>query len=100
MRTLKLIARFYGGIFFANFLITLSCIGLIIFYGPRSRELMGVFFWYKVITIGMVFSTAIHYKKREMYYYQNLGVSKVKLAVATSTFDFSLWLVLLIIAYR
>ncbi len=93
MRTLKLITRFYSGIFFANLLITLSCIGLIVYFGSRSRELIGVLFWYKIITIGIIFYATIFYRKKELYYYQNLGVSKVKLGVATSVFDFSLWLI-------
>ncbi|ASU32966.1 hypothetical protein [Mucilaginibacter xinganensis] len=100
MRTLKLITRFYSGIFLANFLVTLSCIGIIGFYGVLAHKLMGILFWYKIISIGMIFSTAVYYKKREMYYYQNLGVSKIKLLIATSLFDFMLWLVVVIIAYR
>ncbi|WP_234997781.1 hypothetical protein [Mucilaginibacter sp. OK098] len=61
---------------------------------------MGFLFWFKVITIGMIFSTAIYYQKKEMYYYQNLGVSKLKLGVTTSLFDFLLWLFIIINAYR
>jgi hypothetical protein len=100
MRTFKLITRFYSGIFLANFLVTLSCLGLITMYGTLAHKLMGILFWYKVISIGMIFSTAIYYKKKELYYYQNLGVSKVKLGISTSVFDFLLWLILIIIAYR
>ena len=70
MRTIKLITRFYGGIFLANFLVTLSCIGIIIIYGSLAHKLMGILFWYKIISIGLIFSTAIYYKKRELYYYQ------------------------------
>jgi hypothetical protein len=69
-------------------------------YGTLAHKLMGILFWYKVISIGMIFSTAIYYKKKELYYYQNLGVSKVKLGISTSVFDFLLWLILIIIAYR
>lgn len=70
MRTLKLIARFYRGIFLANFLVTLSCIGIIGYYGTHAHKLMGFLFWFKVVAIGMIFSTAIYYQKKEMYYYQ------------------------------
>ena len=100
MRTLKLITRFYGGIFFANFLITLSCIGLICYFGTLAHKLIGMLFWFKVITIGVIFYGAIRYQKKEMYYYQNLGVSKLKLGISTSVFDFLLWLILTIIAFR
>lgn len=100
MRTLKLIARFYRGIFLANFLVTLSCIGIIGYYGNHAHKLMGFLFWFKVVAIGMIFSTAIYYQKKEMYYYQNLGVSKLRLGITTSVFDFLIWLIVIIIAYR
>lgn len=100
MRTIKLITRFYSGIFLANLLVTLSCIGVIAIYGSLAHKLMGMLFWYKIISIGLIFSTAIYYKKRELYYYQNLGVSKVKLCIVTSVSDFLLWLLLIVLAYR
>lgn len=96
MRTLKLIARFYGGIFFANFLVTASCIGLMFLYGQHVIEIMFVIFWYKIAAMGLVFWAAIYYQKHELYYYRNLGVSKLKLGAATGIFDFSLWSVLVI----
>jgi Mg2+/Co2+ transporter CorB len=97
MRTLKLITRFYGGIFLANFLVTLSCIYLFSHAEKDAYKIIGVLFWYKVITIIMVFYTAVYYKKNELYYYQNLGVSKRQLLIVTSVFDFLLWLILVII---
>jgi len=100
MRTLKLIARFYQGIFLANFLVTASCIGLIIFYGRHVIEIMFVIFWYKIATMALNFWTAIYYQKHELYYYRNLGVSKLKLGIATGIFDFLLWTVLIIITFH
>jgi hypothetical protein len=100
MHTLKLISRFYSGIFLANFLVTLSCIYLHWSFGEKAHYLVGIFFWYKLITLVTIFYTAVHYKKRELYYYQNLGISKQLLMVSTSVFDFMLWLVLYIIAYN
>jgi hypothetical protein len=100
MRTLKLITRFYGGIFSANFLITLSCIFLLGVYGHYAYQILGILFWYKVLSIILIFYTAIFYKKNELYYYQNLGVSKLLLGVVTSVFDFILWLSIITIAYK
>lgn len=97
MRTLKLITRFYGGIFLANFLVTLSCIFLFSHAGHDPYKIIGVLFWYKVITIIMIFYTADHYKKKELYYYQNLGISKLKLLISTSIFDFLLWVGIILI---
>ena len=97
MRSLKLITRFYTGIFLANFLVTLSCIYLLRHFGHSAQKIIGVLFWYKIITIACLFYTSVYYRKNEMYYYQNLGVSRVQLGVTTSLFDFSIWLVLMLI---
>jgi len=48
----------------------------------------------------MIFYLAIHYKKAELYYYQNLGVSKRQLCIFTSVFDFILWVFVYIIAIK
>jgi hypothetical protein len=97
MRSLKLITRFYGGIFLANFLVSLSCVYLLRLYGRNAYEIIMILFWYKVITIALIFYTAIFYRKNELYYYQNLGISKTQLIAFTSVVDFLLWLVLIII---
>jgi hypothetical protein len=97
MHTFKLIARFYSGIFLADFLVTLSCIYLFRHAGVQSHKIIGVLFWYKIITIVLVFYTTIYYRKNELYYYQNLGVSKLQLGIATSVFDFFLWLALILL---
>lgn len=96
MRTVKLIARFYRDLFLANFLISLSCVFLLAHLGKEAYEIIGVLFWYKVITITLIFYSAIFYKKNELYYYQSLGVSKLQLIVVTSIFDFLIWLALII----
>ncbi len=97
MRILKLITRFYGGIFLANFLVSLSCVYLLRLYNQHAYEIIIVLFWYKVVTIALVFYLSVFYRKNELYYYQNLGISKIKLIVTTFIFDFLLWLVLIII---
>ncbi|HTH81670.1 MAG TPA: hypothetical protein VL490_01970 [Mucilaginibacter sp.] len=93
MRTVKLISRFYGNIFLANFLVTLSCVYLLAQAGKNDQALVAVFFWYKIISMALIFYTAIHYKKNELYYYQNLGISKLRLILTTSAFDLFVWLI-------
>lgn len=100
MRTIKLITRFYGGIFLANFLVTLSCVRMMQYAGHDAPKLLSLFFWYKSITIGLIFYTAIHYKKNELYYYQNLGISKRQLIIATSLFDFLTWVIFVVLQLR
>jgi hypothetical protein len=99
MRTLKLITRFYSGIFLVNFLITLSCVYLMWLFSAHAIEIIGILFWFKIITITLIFYGSIYYKKNELYYYQNLGVSKLHLGLSTSIFDFLVWLTLIIIAW-
>jgi hypothetical protein len=104
MRSLKLIGRFYSDIFLANFLVTLSCVYLHWEIGTQtqylSHYLIGILFWYKVITLILIFYLALYYKKHELYYYQNLGVSKLRLIISISVFDFAIWLIIYIIAYN
>jgi hypothetical protein len=100
MRTFKLITRFYSGISLANFLVTLSCVFMMQHAGHDAPKLLGIFFWYKIITIGLIFYTAIHYKKNELYYYQNLGISKRQLIMSTSIFDFFTWLVFIVLQLK
>lgn len=45
----------------------------------------------------MIFYTAIHYKNNELYYYQNLGITKLRLIFTTSAFDFFVWLVFILL---
>ncbi|HVW95426.1 MAG TPA: hypothetical protein VHA56_05630 [Mucilaginibacter sp.] len=100
MRAFKLIARFYRGIFPANFAITVSCLWLISSYGEKATKLIGVLFWYKIITITIVFFGWLYYHHRQLYYYQNLGISKLKLAITTTAADFLIWTGAMFIAFR
>ena len=79
-----------------SFLITATCLVLFWEYG------FGVFstlFWFKIGTLGLTFYFINNYKNKEYYYYQNLGVSKVLLWSATLSFDFALFIFLIIQEY-
>jgi hypothetical protein len=96
MRKLRLITRFYNGIFLTNFLVTFSCVYSIRYFGDDVYKIIGLLFWYKVISMILVFYIAVHSRKNE-HYYQNLGISKLQLGFTTSVFDFMLWLVFILI---
>ena len=100
MQQLKLIIRFYKSFFAADILITLSCVFLLKVYATEAAEIIGILFWYKLICIGVVFYAVSNYKKRELYYYQNLGISKLRLGIVTSLFDFFVWLMLMLLTYK
>jgi hypothetical protein len=96
MHKFKLITRFYNEIFKANFLVTLSCIYLLRLYGSEAQKIIGILFWYKLVTIGIVFYAWVSYKKKQLYYYQNLGITSLQLLITTSVFDFLLWLAIIV----
>jgi hypothetical protein len=97
MRALKLIIRFYYDLFLADFLISLSCVFLLEHSGTEAGELIGTLFWYKLITSVLIFYGALFYRKKELYYYQSLGISQIKLLVCILAIDVLIWLVLIII---
>jgi len=100
MRTLSLIRRFYSGFFFANFLITLSCLGLLIFYGSKAHFILSTLIWYKVIAMLIILTMVLKHKKKELYYYQNLGISKRTLSLATSATDLTLFFIIFFTTYH
>ena len=56
-----------------------------------------VLFWFKIFTLGLIFYYINSYKKKELYYYKNLGISKLKLWLPILIFDFLIFLISMII---
>lgn len=96
MRALKLIFRFYKGIFLANFLVTGSCIFLIASFGSHAHAIITVLFWFKAIAMLIILFASLMMKSKQLYYYQSLGVSKLQLGLTTSVFDYLLFATLII----
>ncbi len=97
MKTIRLLYTFYKTFLYASLLITAVCIYYIYILG---MEFFAPFFWGKIITQGVIFYFISAYKKKEFYYYQNLGVSKKMLWISTLLFDTILFIVLLIFAFK
>lgn len=57
-------------------------------------------FWFKVITMSLIYLFVNARKRNEYYYYQNLGVSKTLLWTSSLILDFSLFFVLIIASYK
>lgn len=96
MKTARLIITFYKSFAFASNLITLSCLGLIIYYQEKAIYIFQALFWFKIITLGVIFYFIHSYKKDEFFYYKNLGLTKKQLWISTLIFDFLLFFVLTI----
>jgi hypothetical protein len=91
--TIRLVWTFSKGYVLASLIVTLCCLFLFWEFGP------GIFialFWLKAVTMTMTFFLVNNYKKREYYYYQNLGISKVALWVISLSFDFILFVFLIL----
>jgi len=57
-------------------------------------------FWFKVVTLGMIFYLNNGYKRNEYYYYKNLGISKKLLWIPTLSFEMILFLTLFFLTIR
>lgn len=94
MKALRLILTFYRSFAFAGFLITLACVNIIYMNGIESFTPV---FWFKIFTVVLIYYYINGYKKNELYYYKNLGISKLKLWLPTLIFDFLTFLFLTIL---
>ncbi len=65
----------------------------IIFAG--GLKMFVAIFWFKVITLGILYYFINHYKHKELYYYQNLGLSKKFLWISTMAIDMLLFIMLI-----
>ncbi len=95
MKTLRLLLTFYR--YLAGFSITISimCLAILIGFGSNGVYIVAPLFWYKVFTLVAGVYIINNYKKREFYYYKNLGLSKLKLWIPILLFDFVLFLIAL-----
>lgn len=93
VKTIRLIWTFYKYFFLASIIITTCCLGIFFKYGFTTFFAL---FWFKAGTLGLIYYFINNYKSREYCYYQNLGVSKILLWTFSLTFDFALFIFLII----
>src|SRR6476469_1225289 len=92
---IHLLFTFYKSFFIAAFIISITCIGLFIKLGSPSLVFL---IWFKIITLALLASFINSYKRKEFYYYSNLGISKAELFTYTLGFDILLFTILLILS--
>lgn len=95
MRTLRLIIHFYKSFAIPGILISLGCASVIRSHGLATLTAL---FWFKIATMGAVFYLRNNFRENEMYYYKNLGVSRLMLWIPIMLFDFLLFIALIILA--
>ncbi len=99
-KTIRLIFTFYKSYAAASILITLASLYLVNLYGTKAIYILQALFWFKVITLGVIFYYIQKYKKEGFYYYKNLGLTKKHLWISTLVFDFTLFLLLVSLTVR
>lgn len=100
MRLFKAIAiiwTFYRSFILVSTLITTCCLYL---FWENGLGIFAALFWVKMVTLAITFYFINAYKKKEYYYYQNLGISKVLLWTTTLIFDVALFIFLIIQVYK
>ena len=96
-RTIRFIWTFYRSFIFSSLLITTACVSAFWKYG---FSIYTAVFWFKIATLGLTYYFINSYKAKEYFYYQNLGVSKALLWIVTLTFDFAVFLLLIILTNK
>jgi hypothetical protein len=96
VKKIRLLYTFYKSFWLLSIFITTICLRIFWTYGFASFS--GIF-WCKLLTLALTYYFINDNKKKEYYYYQNLGVSKTLLWTGTISFDFILFLCLLILTH-
>ena len=92
MKTLRLISTFYKSYFIASSTTTIICIALLY---KNDISIITFLIWFKFITFGLIAYYINSYKKKEFYYYQNLGLSKLFLWISTIIIDVLLFIIVM-----
>jgi hypothetical protein len=96
-RSIRLIVTFYNSFIIPSILISLLSAAI---FRISGWSFFVVIFWFKLISMAFIITFINSYRKKEFFYYQNLGLSKLALWTGSLAFDFVLFLALLIIAYQ
>ena len=89
---------FYRGFLPASWSLTAICLfSFHVLYSTYGWNTFIYLFWFKVITLGLLWYVMDQYKKRVYYYYFNLGMSKTTLWSVTLGVDLGLYILLFIL---
>jgi hypothetical protein len=94
MKTLRAILSFYSSFAFVGFLLTAACLTIVYTNGIATFTLL---FWFKVGTMWIIFNFTNRNKKKEYYYYDNLGISKRMLWIPALALDFMVFTISMVV---
>jgi hypothetical protein len=84
---------FYRSFALPSVLLTVICLSSMLLRGKEAIALFPGFFWLKVFILGISFYYVHTFRKKEYFYYYNLGWSKSRLWWTTLSFDFGLFVI-------
>ncbi len=64
-------------------------------YAALGNPALTILCWFKGITMGIFFYAINYSKKKEFYYYQNIGISRAELWLVTFSVDLLLFSLLM-----
>jgi hypothetical protein len=94
---LRLLLTFYRSYLAFSLAVTLSCASILWINGLKSFVFI---FWFKIITLAITAFFINNYKKKELFYFRNLGVSRALLWSFTLTSDMLLYIGVLTLTYQ
>ena len=94
MRHFRLILTFYQSFFFVSTIITMACLYITYIHGLKALSSLLLL---KIMSLGLIFLYLSKYKRRDFFYYQNLGISRLKLWVYSMTLDVLVFILLIIL---
>ena len=97
LRIIRIILTFYSSYSFSS--ICISVIAAVVFW-KVGMSFFVIVFWFKLLSMGFIITYIDQYRKAEYLYYRNLGLSKSALWTFSLTFDFILFVSLLIGVYQ
>lgn len=96
-KNLSLLYRFYLNFCLVSIIITLVSMALLYTLGVAAAVII---IWFKIITMVIFAWYVSSYKKNEFYYYRNLGLSKLRLFACTLGFDFTVFVLLMVLTHN
>lgn len=97
IKNIRILLTFYQSFFFVSFLITVACAALLFKLGINALVYL---FWFKIFTSAVFYWMVNTYKKKEYFYYQNLGFSRSKLWVFSLSIDGVLFIISFVFALK
>jgi len=98
-KIIRSLYTFYLNHFLIGFILSFCCAYIYNVYGCNYKTLPFLF-WFKVITMSIIWYAVKTNKRKEFFYYQNLGISKTLLWTVTLGIDFILFVSMLILTFN